>query len=637
MSLFKRHPLNPILKPTTVNSWESFAAFNGSIIKNGNLYHLFYRAMSEEKNHLGSKLRLSTIGKAVSADGLSFTDRTLFVKPEYDWEKYGCEDPRITKIDSRYFIFYTALSNYPPNHKGIKSALAISEDLKTITEKHLITPFNAKAMTIFPEKINNQYTVLLTVNTDKPPTKIAIARFNHLSSLWSQDFWSYWYENIDDHLLNLKRINSDQVEIGAPPIKTQYGWLLFHSYIKNYFGEDKIFRIETVLLDLDDPQKIIGRLDEPCLVPEADYEKSGQIKNVVFPEGALIEDDRIKIYYGAADQYCCLAEAKTQDFFKKVEINTPVAIKCQKFANNPLLQPIPEHPWESKGVFNPAAVRIDNKVFIIYRAISNKDLSTFGCAISHDGLYIDERIDEPIYKPRTDLEKLGCEDPRVTLIGNTLYLCYTAYDGKLPRLAFTAISTDDFLSRRWDCWSKPKIISPPDFPDKDGCLFPEKSNGHYLFFHRIEPNIVIDAADDLEFREKRYLDCLGIIFPRMKQWDGVKIGINTVPIKTEAGWLVFYHGISRIDRHYRVGALLLGLEDPSKVIARSTYPLLEPEAYFEVEGVVNNVVFPCGHVEIDGNIYLYYGGADRVVCGAKINQDLLIDYMLKSTTKKYLL
>ncbi len=128
----------------------------------------------------------------------------------------------------------------------------------------------------------------------------------------------------------------------------------------------------------------------------------------------------------------------------------------------------------------------------------------------------------------------------------------------------------------------------------------------------------------------------GIILPRTKSWDEVKVGISGPPIKTESGWLVFYHGISRIDGHYRIGALLLDLTNPANVIARTPYPILEPETYFEKEGVVPNVVFSCGQAVFKDEVYLYYGGADRVVCGAKIKISFLISYLLKSNQKKYL-
>jgi predicted GH43/DUF377 family glycosyl hydrolase len=643
MPLLQRHPENPIFRPNPQNEWEEYAAFNGSVIKEKDVYYMAYRAMSEEKQHEGRKLRLSTIGLSTSPDGIHFDNRSLFIKPEHKWEKFGCEDPRITKIDGQFLIFYTAVSSFPPNASSIKCAVALSKDLSSVSEKHLVTPFNAKAMTMFPEKINGMYTVFLSVNTDSPPTNIACAQFSSLETLWDQGFWSEWYANLDKHILNVKRVNSDQVEIGAPPLKTEYGWLLLYSYIKNYYSNaNATFRIEAVLLDKDNPRNIIGRVDEPCLVPQEPYELTGQINDVVFPEGALIEDNTLKLYYGAADSYCCLATATLDEFLQHINLNSAEAIKCERFANNPLLKPIAEHAWESKAVYNPAALEINGTVYLVYRGQSEEDICTFGLAVSQDGLYIDERLPDPIYKPRTKWEisstkhNYGCEDPRLTIIDDRIYMCYTAHDSKLPRLAFTSITIADFLGRKWSGWAVPKVISPPNIADKDGCLFPEKIGGKYVFFHRIEPSIVMDYVDSLDFADGKSLDSSKVIYPRSKNWDGVKVGINTPPLKTEAGWLVFYHGISKADNHYRLGALLLDLDDVSVIKARSPYPILEPETYFEREGLVNNVVFPCGYVLKGDEIYLYYGGADKVVCGAKISLNSLLKYLINSTTTSYL-
>ena len=643
--MLTRHLQNPILSPNPANSWESFAVFNGTIIHTNDKYFLFYRAMGEEVDYQGRKMRLSTIGLAKSPDGVNFNSRKQFLKPEMKWELFGLEDPRVTKIDNLYFLFYTALSDFPPNYTSIKVAVAVSYDLETISERHLVTPFNAKAMTLFPEKIDDFYTTLLTVNTDRPPSVIGLAQFKELKTLWDEKFWKEWYESLDDHTINIRRVNSDQTEIGAPPVKTKNGWLLVHSYIKHYLSQNvpKEFRIEAVLLDNSNPQKIVGRIETPLLNAEMDYERNGQTKDIVFPSGAVIENEKLKVYYGGADFCCALAEGNLSGLFSHFEINSPTVLKCKKFAHNPLLQPIPEHSWESKAVFNPGVIVLNNKVYLLYRALSDDNISNLGLAVSCDGLYIDERLPEPVYPLRSLYEKPkkiglagGVEDARLTEIEKRIYMCYTAYDGETPRLALSSISKQDFLNRSFAAWEEPVVISPPNLGDKNGALFPEKINNKYVFFHRIEPNIVIDAAADLEFKKKQFLGFEGIILPRTKSWDEVKVGISGPPIKTESGWLVFYHGISRIDGHYRIGALLLDLTNPANVIARTPYPILEPETYFEKEGVVPNVVFSCGQAVFKDEVYLYYGGADRVVCGAKIKISFLISYLLKSNQKKYL-
>lgn len=640
-----RHPQNPLVRPDSNNSWETYAAFNGTVVKRNDDYVMLYRAMGDEQIYKNRKLRLSVIGKAVSKDGVNFTDKEPFIQPKFEWERYGCEDPRTTKIDDKYYIFYTALANYPPNHLGIRSAVAVSRDMNIIEERHLITPFNAKAMTLFPEKINGLYTVLLTVNPDKPPSSIAYAQFEKLETLWDMSFWHAWYANWDNNYIHLRRVNSDQVEVGAPPIKTKDGWLLIYSYIKHYLNNTlkKEFRIEAVLLDENNPTHIVGRIEKPLLMPEAPYERLGQTADIVFPEGALIEDDTLKVYYGGADSCCALATANWTTLRKNFEINMPSTLKCEKFYQNPLLEPIPEHVWESAGVCNTAAILLEKKIYLIYRAFTKNNISNLGLAMSNDGFFIDERLPSPIYPLRTKYEKPlkrgmggGAEDPRLTIIDDMLYMCYTAYDGELARLALTSIKVQDFIAHEWSKWNVPKIISPPNIMDKDGVLFPEKIQGKYVFFHRIEPNIVIDYVDDLDFYNNKFLENKGIVSPRNGYWDGVKIGINGPPIKTERGWLVLYHGISSIDGHYRIGALLLDLLDITKILGRTSYPILEPETSFEREGIVNNVVFSTGHVVRGKEITIYYGGADKVICGATINLDQLINYCVKSNLKVYL-
>lgn len=642
---FTRHPSNPILHPEPQNPWESYAAFNGTVVKKEDLYVMLYRAMGEEVMHKGKKLRLSSIGCATSPDGAAFSDRSLFIAPEEHWEQFGCEDPRVTFIDGSYYIFYTAVGNWPPSAPGIRCAVAVSDDLKTVREKHLVTPFNAKAMMMFPEKIDGKYTVLLTANTDIPPSHIAIAQFESIETLWDQAFWLDWYRDLKNHTVHLRRINSDQVELGAPPIKTEHGWVLIYSYIKHYLSENiaKEFRIESVLLDLHDPHKIVGRIEKPLLIPEESYELEGQINHVVFPEGALIEDDTVKIYYGAADSYCALATCDLKTFMSSFEIAAPGTIKAHKFPYNPILRALPDHPWESKAVYNPAAIEIDGTVYIAYRTMSHDNQSYIGLAVSSDGLHIDERLHDMIYPLRAPYElpaepgrMAGAEDPRLTRIDDRIYLLYTAYDSRLPRLAMSSISVSDFLLRRWDLWEYPKIISPPNIADKDGVLFPEKIDGKYVFIHRIEPNIIIDTVENLAFDQGSFLGSVGVIEPQQGSWDSVKIGVNGPPIKTDEGWIVFYHGISSIDRHYRLGVLLLDLHDVTKVIGRTPYPVLEPEAMYERKGIVDNVVFPCGQVVKDGMIILYYGGADEVVCGAAIGIDDLLSYLGRTREKKYL-
>src|ERR1700733_13949443 len=276
MFVSRRSKKNPILIPAKDSPFESFSTFNGNPVDVGKNICLLYRAQSLPETFENYHFSLSVIGKAASKDGIHFTAREQFIFPEYGWEKFGCEDPRVTKIDGKYFVFYTALSTFPFSGDGIKVGLAISRDMKTISEKHLVTPFNAKAMVLFPEKINGKYVAILTVNTDRPPSQIAVAEFNTIEEMWSEVYWKKWYQDLEKHIVNIPRPASDQVEVGACPIKTKDGWLLIYSHIKNYFCNNPIFGIEGLLLDMKDVQKIVGKTRGPILIPEESYEKYGQ-------------------------------------------------------------------------------------------------------------------------------------------------------------------------------------------------------------------------------------------------------------------------------------------------------------------------------------------------------------------------
>jgi predicted GH43/DUF377 family glycosyl hydrolase len=635
MMLIKRCEDNPILIPDPSRPWESKAVFNPSVTEKDGKIVMLYRAMSfeEYRSSIRTYMSISQIGAAESTDGIHFRKRWRFIVPKYEWERFGCEDPRVTKIGGKYYVFYTALGTWPPRADGIRVGLAISKDLKSVEKKHLVTPFNAKAMSLFPSKINGYYWGILTVNTDKPPASVCLIPFKKISDVWNHEYWMRWYSNYQKYALPLKRRPVDHVESGPQPLRTRYGWLVFYSYIKDYFAGRPLFTVEAVLLDLRNPLKIIGKIQYPLLTPVEYYERIGVVPDVVFPSGALIKDDTIYLYYGGADTVCCLGFIKLSALVKRM-VGRISSVKVRRFPRNPILEPIREHPWEEKAVFNPGAVYLDGKVHLVYRAMSMDNTSVFGYAVSKNGCTIDYRSPEPIYIPRKHFEQKqvpggnsGCEDPRLTLIGNRIYMLYTAYNGRdPPRVAITHISVKDFLNHNWNAWAEPRLISPPGVDDKDACLFPEKFKEGYLIVHRIGRDIDYAYVSTLRKESGVWLDENRFITPRKGMWDSEKVGAAGPPIKTKEGWILFYHGVSE-DKVYRVGAVLLDLKQPTEVIARTEDPILEPEKSFEIQGQVPNVVFPCGNVLINDTIYLYYGGADTVCCVATIKLKKLLQYL----------
>lgn len=297
-------------------------------------------------------------------------------------------------------------------------------------------------------------------------------------------------------------------------------------------------------------------------------------------------------------------------------------MELERYESNPVLSPR-ENWWESKAVFNCAAARDNGKVHLIYRAIGDDGISRFGYACSENGLDVTERHSVPIYESMGDeLERLGVEDPRITRIGDTFYITYTGASvypycearpgsGGIPwRCRVGLLSTKDFRA-----FQKHGCILP-DMDDKDAVLFPEKIGGKYVMLHRTLPNIWIAYSDDLvEWHDHKI-----VMHVRPGAWDCDRIGAGAPPIKTEDGWLEFYHGVDG-QRVYRLGILLLDLEDASKVIGRSADPVLSPVEPWEREGLVPNVVFTCGAVEMDSRYHIYYGGADRVVAVATLERE----------------
>ena len=630
MIKFTRSAENPVLIPDPDNDWEGDATFNGCPVEVRGRVVLLYRAESLPLTIGDTGRRVSSIGYASSTDGLRFENRRQLIRPEYDWEQYGCEDPRVTKLDGKYYIFYTALSKYPFRAEGIKVGLAITKDFKKI-EKHPITTFNSKAMALFPEKINGKITAILAVNTDKPPVKIAIAMFEDESQIWSEEYWAEWYATLDKHTIPLERSDQDHMEVGAPPVKTKYGWLLLYSHIQNYFSPPPIFGVEAAMLNMHNPRELLSRTKQPLMVPREEYEKYGRVPNIIFPTGAIVKDKELYLYYGAADSICAVATIDFDGLISETLGTVTNIVKLERFNDNPILSPKPENSWESQSTFNPGAIYEGGKVHLVYRAMSKDNTSVFGYASSTNGTFINERLPEPIYTPRKDFEKKlvpggnsGCEDPRLTRIGEEVYMCYTAFNGKdLPRVALTSINLVDFLNKRWK-WTEPVLISPPDIADKDAAIFPRKINGKYVILHRLGESIWIDFVDDLNFKGDKWIYGEVLMTPGQMPSESRKIGIAGPPIETPFGWLMLYHGITVEESYYNIRAALLKLDDPLQVIGRTFIPILEPETDYEKNGVVNNAVFSCGAVVIENKLFFYYGGADKVIAVATIPLSVLM-------------
>ncbi len=211
--------------------------------------------------------------------------------------------------------------------------------------------------------------------------------------------------------------------------------------------------------------------------------------------------------------------------------------------------------------------------------------------------------DHPFIIADTQYEEFGCEDARITKIDDTWYINYSAVSSL--GISTALATTRDFVSVE-----KKGLILCPD--NRDVCFFPEKVNGRYMALtrpapcHFGHPEIwICESPDMLHWGNHRHL--LG---RSGDEWDARKSGGGAPLIKTERGWLEIYHGVDA-DQRYCLGALLLDLNDPTKILAKSPVPLLEPAAPYELEGFFGNVVFTCGALIRDDVLHVWYGAADE--------------------------
>ncbi len=633
MLSIRRSPQNPFLSPTHTHAFEAIGVFNPSAVIMDDSTHLFYRAMAEPDSLRTPGRGFSTIGYASSTEKGPFENRQQVIHSTEAWDGYGCEDPRATFFEGTWYVFYTALGGFPFAPDNIKVAVAIGEHPTSLTEKHLVTPFNAKAAVLLPERINGDAVLILTAHTDwtedHPRPTIGIARSKNIEDFWKPEFWHEWHDHLPEHAIpDVRRADTDHVEVAAAPILTDNGWLLIYSHIQNYYDEhNRIFGVEALLLDRNEPQKILAKTVFPFLVPEESYERYGIVSNVVFPTSVSHNGDVITIYYGGADTVCAKAELSLKDLLSVMD---PVA--CDTFVDRmsgePILHPVPSHHWESGGVSNAAAIDLEGAVHLLYRAVTPDNYSALGYAKLTDALHIDERLTEPAYKAREEFENHGTEDPRLTQIGDTIYLTYTAFNGTRAHGAISSISVSNFLAKKFDAWTKPQLLTPDGTDDKDVCILPELVNGKAMIIHRIDPNICADLFDELP--PERTVDrCIEIMSPRIGMWDARKVGAAGPPIRIPEGWLFIYHAVGN-DGVYRLGAALLDAETASIVLARTDAPIFSPVLSWEKIGMVNNVVFSCGTILRDDTLYIYYGGADTAIGVATLSKNKLLERLLPS-------
>ena len=298
-----------------------------------------------------------------------------------------------------------------------------------------------------------------------------------------------------------------------------------------------------------------------------------------------------------------------------------------KYANNPVIAPDEAILWRSWQTFNPAAVYLEGKIHLLYRAIGDDGVSRFGYANSFDGFSLDEHPRTPAYREQVETVSTvrtltsggsfaGCEDPRMVYVkeDDRIYITYTSCVNGL-RVALSSITREDLLAKRW-IWKPSQHISAPHEVHKNWVLFPEKINGKYAIIHALSP-LSIAYVDSLDFNGTHVLSHYSPGKSTDDRWDSYIRGAGPPPIKTDYGWLLFYHAMShRNMSEYKVGAMLLDLDDPTHILCRSYAPVLAPEELYETHGYKGGVVYVLGAVVKDGTLLLYYGSADSYVCVA---------------------
>ncbi len=289
-------------------------------------------------------------------------------------------------------------------------------------------------------------------------------------------------------------------------------------------------------------------------------------------------------------------------------------MKLKRYQGNPILKPKVENEWESRLIFNPAAIYHNGLFHLFYRAMGADDISRIGYAVSLDGFNF-FRLDKPVFVPEGRLETRGCEDPRIVRLEDKFYMTYTAYSQEGVRVAVA--STANFIS-----WKRLGVIFP-EINNKDAVLFPEKIEGRYVMFHRPMDEKPLSIWIAYSQNLVKWEGYKKVMAPRAGSWDEVTIGASCPPLKTEKGWLLIYHGVDE-SATYRLGVALFDLKNPEKLLYRHPEPILAPEEDYELRGDVNRVVFGCGACEVEGTYFIYYGGADRVVCVATIEKEKLL-------------
>lgn len=308
--MFKRYKKNPILEPIEGSDWESRCVFNCAAYYNNGV-HIVYRGQGQDQ--------ISHCGYAYSKDGFAIDKR--LERPIYspapgdEYETRGVEDPRIVEINNTIYMTYAGYNGKRamvsmaslPTDKFLKNEWDWKR-YSCILPKLPVPDKDDKNAALFPEKIKGRYCLIHRI----PP-----------------DIWVSYSDDIihwDDHKILAKPDFAyyDEAKVGAggPPIKTDKGWLFIYHGVQWKDKENKkgfgTYSLGYMLLDLENPEIILYRSEEPILTPAEEYEEQGYVAHVVFTCGTVLIGDTLHMYYGGADTVICLATAKLDDLLRVI-------------------------------------------------------------------------------------------------------------------------------------------------------------------------------------------------------------------------------------------------------------------------------------------------------------------------------
>jgi len=328
-----RHPDNPILSPSPDYPFEKEGVLNPGVVLTPDGVVMLYRAVGERINYI------SHIGLATSKDGAHFERASLspIFGPKEVFDKWGAEDPRITKIGDDYYVAYVCVpdpvlidGHGVERKKPLETSVALlkTRDFKNFENLGVITPPSSdnKDVVLFPRKINGRYAMLHRPNHwhkgwcktpfEKTAEDNLLCAMSNLPE--EPGIWIAWSDDLihwDDHKLIMSTFRSFDAKIGAglPPIETADGWLLIYHHVEKAGQGKLIYSTRAALLHPKDPRRLLSDLPYSILPPETEYEK-----NIVFPSGGFVTDDTLYVYYGASDFTIGLATGSVSELLAEL-------------------------------------------------------------------------------------------------------------------------------------------------------------------------------------------------------------------------------------------------------------------------------------------------------------------------------